>query len=1567
MSKPSLTTAAVVVDFRGTTLVGSSGARQRFVDSRGHMDDDLGRRGYPEDRLSSWPQRTQRAPPPSRYNPPRSIIVRPARATMPPYHEDHQQQQQQQPPRRSYQLEEYPVDVEGFDHHPQRRVLQEESYWQDHRQPERPVLDRRDQQLHRSFSPVNRGPAPLDPHLWQDSAFVPSPYNDQPRHSSPAAEDEWITEEGVGGDRTASAHRRSPPPPSGDHFDVDHDRQRQRDLRLAHPAERLDRQSHDDDYDYDYDDDPRSGSRRHSSSAPTDPRKRRPRISPRTNSGGGSKGNRATSSASSTGSPRATTAVSKGEDLLAKNAALTTAELTESATPSTDATADSTTHSVAGNTYGATDSVAASGSLPDLSGPTAAVSAPDGESFGVTDGAEDLILVEHAAPGHRECGEVFRGGGGAGSAGDEPDCREVKRELMHAPQFVRRSPCDVEIDGREDGSPRSDRRREQDNGWDCGVRHRRNDGDRDWRRSQERGGSQPPLAVSVQGVTLGGRSVQAADDPGGVHVRLPLRGKPPLAHQGRGPGGAPPRPHSQPQPQEGKSQWWLPSRQEQPPPPGPRSIDGALPDHARGPGYAHDGPASPPRPPPGQQPWQNRRHSGESFHSNGDSGGCSGGNGFQNRAYASGFDHRPRQATPPPNVGPQQLPNGGQRRFAYAQAMHNKRFMGSASSGAAAGGGAGGFDGGGCRGGAGTFAPGFPLPHPSMPPPMPPPIPPPMPPPPHDPGPQFTPHDYPRQPPLFQEGPPGHWDNGFRDGHFGCGGGGDGDGGGSNGVGVEEDPSRMPMEGQAWGAFFEDVEDGEAFPLGAVARKGRAKTVGEGGCDKETSESDEKLDNDPSPAAEQTAPETNPTPPAEETVQPAVKAPAQDPEPVGGASVAASAIEASSAIEESQLPDADTAPADSPAKTARERRLEPSPLAKAVWSIGDLASRFPKLAVPESLTHVIASWVALDTRAIGVVPMLCQPIDAAVEAIEEEKLANDKGPNRGSKGKRKRLETEIKRAVDEGGDAAVPAEISAQSRAWEARVLVPFGLATEQAAEGCWAEAMRLVLTPSTGDVCSSAKDGASDDVEEEEEEEEKGGGGDGVDAVESAVEPPLTLPGGLWDPELDGEDPEIDDNRALISTAVRACNKPGGVDLAHCSSWLKFCEVHEEDRTTVVFLCGGGVRASEGSPGDLHIATISDMIRGGGVSSTAEGEGGGKRRGFEATFEAKLGAQFLWGLVSRDWAGILLDCLRREAAMAEATVTLVAEAEGAPTAASGDDAEAGSGGGCSSVAREGKRRGKGGNAADQGTAASMVETPAEMRAALGLFDLEGEGWIAGDRLQAYLFDASFRLSARYIKSLLRGLCRVAGDGKRLLFEYRKRLAPEGLGAGAGVGAGVGGGTGAKVGRGEGAEAGVKAGVGEGAKEEARVGAGEGEEVGVGAEAGVGVEEGAKAEARVGAGEGGEVGVGAEAGVGVEEGAGVGAGAEAEVGAGVEQAGAVAAASPMSLKTAAAVSEEKEDSTANVEVFTDSRGVIDSAAAATNVGVSIEGKGVVDSAAAGGSVEKDAALGSPRRKRKKRK
>ncbi|CAN0150695.1 unnamed protein product, partial [Laminaria digitata] len=153
----------------------------------------------------------------------------------------------------------------------------------------------------------------------------------------------------------------------------------------------------------------------------------------------------------------------------------------------------------------------------------------------------------------------------------------------------------------------------------------RSDSDRDWRRDEERGRAQPPLAVSVQGVTLGGRGVPVDDDPGGVHVRLPLRGKPPPpADKGRRPRGPhpPPPPHSsQPRPQERESQWWLPSRQEQfPPSRGPRSVDrGALPGYAHGSDYSHDRPASPPPPPvavaAGQQPWRNRQHSVESFHS----------------------------------------------------------------------------------------------------------------------------------------------------------------------------------------------------------------------------------------------------------------------------------------------------------------------------------------------------------------------------------------------------------------------------------------------------------------------------------------------------------------------------------------------------------------------------------------------------------------------------------------------------------------------------------------------------------------------------------------------------------------------------------------------------------------------------------------------------------------------------------------------------------------------------------------------------------------------------------------
>ena len=43
---------------------------------------------------------------------------------------------------------------------------------------------------------------------------------------------------------------------------------------------------------------------------------------------------------------------------------------------------------------------------------------------------------------------------------------------------------------------------------------------------------------------------------------------------------------------------------------------------------------------------------------------------------------------------------------------------------------------------------------------------------------------------------------------------------------------------------------------------------------------------------------------------------------------------------------------------------------------------------------------------------------------------------------------------------------------------------------------------------------------------------------------------------------------------------------------------------------------AVQGAPGDLHIASISDMIRGAVSSTPGEGGDGAKRRGFEATFE---------------------------------------------------------------------------------------------------------------------------------------------------------------------------------------------------------------------------------------------------------------------------------------------------------------------------------------------------------------
>lgn len=45
----------------------------------------------------------------------------------------------------------------------------------------------------------------------------------------------------------------------------------------------------------------------------------------------------------------------------------------------------------------------------------------------------------------------------------------------------------------------------------------------------------------------------------------------------------------------------------------------------------------------------------------------------------------------------------------------------------------------------------------------------------------------------------------------------------------------------------------------------------------------------------------------------------------------------------------------------------------------------------------------------------------------------------------------------------------------------------------------------------------------------------------------------------------------------------------------------------------------------------------------------------------------------------------------------------------------------------------------DNGDNTANFTDTMQVRAAFGLFDPEGKGWVAGDRLQAHLVDASFR------------------------------------------------------------------------------------------------------------------------------------------------------------------------------------------------------------------------------------
>ncbi|CAM9267828.1 unnamed protein product [Scytosiphon promiscuus] len=457
------------------------------------------------------------------------------------------------------------------------------------------------------------------------------------------------------------------------------------------------------------------------------------------------------------------------------------------------------------------------------------------------------------------------------------------------------------------------------------------------------------------------------------------------------------------------------------------------------------------------------------------------------------------------------------------------------------------------------------------------------------------------------------------------------------------------------------------------------------------------------------------------------------------------------------------ADASSAPLSSHERRLEPKPLAKVMWSIGDLSHRFPRLAFPDSLTHVIASWAALDTRAIGVIPMLCQPVTDITEAATEKSI-NGRGP--GCSGPKSGVGSQYgaNNTAAHAGRIFLDRLPAASGNASEnkysllcAGVLVPFGLIPERAAAGCWGEALRLVLAPSSPTPTSSSTGAAtlSSDRKHQDDGTEAGGRGTemGVDGRRK-----LTLPGGVWDKVLDGGDPEAEDNRALIGTAIRTCKSAGRVDLAHCSTWLKFAELHEEDRTTVVFLCGGGVRLTEVRA--CVMLTFRSILS--HSCFCREGRAIGGNHGFaregrlEAAFEAKLGAEFLWGLVSRDWAAVLLDCMRqvhfqyisrshrgawtvpshRKCCRHTSFVAVTVELSYLPLKPS--------------VAR---------------TCAHV-----QVRAAFGLFDHEGNGWVSGDRIQACLLDASVRISARYLKQLLSRVCRVAEDGKRFLFEYRKHV-----------------------------------------------------------------------------------------------------------------------------------------------------------------------------------------------------
>ncbi|CAM9143667.1 unnamed protein product [Discosporangium mesarthrocarpum] len=380
-------------------------------------------------------------------------------------------------------------------------------------------------------------------------------------------------------------------------------------------------------------------------------------------------------------------------------------------------------------------------------------------------------------------------------------------------------------------------------------------------------------------------------------------------------------------------------------------------------------------------------------------------------------------------------------------------------------------------------------------------------------------------------------------------------------------------------------------------------------------------------------------------------------------------------------------------------RLDPRSIhaTKLLWGIGDITACFPSLQISETFTHAVASWSLLDTRRIGVMPMICHS------------LCSGPGSNTGGSGTTTKRDNSLKLGSDSVQHRRMPTDGSSH---WEARVIVPYGALPDKAAAGDWANAIRLVLAEVSFDGATLAG-----------------------------------LPGGKWDSDLDGGNP-IEDDSSLIKTAVRTVRTAAGVDLGSCSTWIKFCELHHDTHTTVVFLCGGGISAipqdKNGETSGLLLRSMHSLIcEGSGQGNDGTTLESGEKAAMGATFEAILCTEFLWGLVSRDWTEVVQESLRVQA-LAEEEKTKSMNPAGM-------------------------------NAADNLKGAlevhPTIERPDEIRAAFELFDTCGAGRFSWEQLEAILVAGGVRLSMSSVKRLVSQVCSNPQGDTQNFYEYRQSLA----------------------------------------------------------------------------------------------------------------------------------------------------------------------------------------------------